>query len=130
MRILYCNPSENKTLSLAYTNTDEEGEVKTVEVPYPQAEDMLHVFTEVLPEPNAVDAIIFVNDAGTFTTVRTLAAICNALAHASKAQLFVIQSSIGEVTTERLEHTVKNTQAQAIIVPQYSGMPNISIAKT
>lgn len=86
-------------------------------VPKPNADELLRAMTELIgTEP--IDGIVVVNQAQSFTLIRVVATIANALAYSLQVPLYSVASSAAPLE-----------QPVAQIEPHYSAAPNITPAK-
>lgn len=105
--ILYCDPSIERTVRLRYGAREQ---VLT----NPPAEILLQIMTQLVDEH--WEGIAIINRATSFTLIRLLVAICNALAYSKSLKLYSIISS-----------TAPLPKPVAWLVPHYQKPPNITI---
>ena len=120
MSVLYCNPSENNVVHLTWLGSDGEilGESSH---DFPRSEEILAAI-DALTNGVAPDTIVCVNKAESFTLVRILATIYNSFRVAQGTRLIALEEPLpdGAMAVQCASPEV------AMIVPQYSRLPNIS----
>lgn len=114
MALLYCDPSQPNHVLLRC------GEV-TLNLAKPHADELLRAMTQVIEQvqpTTPVEGIVVVNKAESFTLIRVVATIANALAYSLKLKLYSIPTS-------------ESTLGEPVLVvdPAYSRAPNITPAK-
>lgn len=105
--ILYCDPSFERTVKLRY------GDHERL-LTNPQSETLLQTMVELVDDQWTGVALI--NQAASFTLIRLLVAICNALAYSKSIKLYSITS-----LDEPLPQPVP------LLVPHYQKLPNITV---
>lgn len=123
MRTLYCDPTQNNTVTLRYGDCPGTC-VREENFPQPFAEHVLQLITNMI-RGEGVDQIVLVNQAQSFTLIRTLATICNALAYSLSIPVYSLDAV---VDWDNLSSQL--TQPVAQIVPQYSAQPKITVKIT
>ncbi len=116
MSLLYCDPSKPHHVLLRCGDA-------VLDLAKPHAAELLRAMTTLMEQATAeshesVEGIVVVNQAESFTLIRVIATIANALAYSKGLKLYALASSeaaLGEPVP--------------VIVPQYSAAPNITPAK-
>lgn len=126
MRLLYCNPSQTSPtvrsiVELSYGECP--GAVlRHIVLNNPRSETILQAMTELVG-PDELHALVLVNQAQSFTLIRVLATLYNALAYSRKLALY-------ELTQPQpfsgLAAILEQTQTQ--VLPRYAKAPNITYA--
>lgn len=116
MSLLYCDPSKPYHVMLRC------GEA-VLDLPKPHAAELLRAMTMLMEKAatesgESVEGIVVVNQAESFTLIRVIATIANALAYSKGLKLYTVAS-----IEEALGAPV------AVIAPKYSREPNITPAK-
>lgn len=124
MRVLYCDPSKTNSDARAvvrfYYGDCPGRPLRQIELDNPRSEIILKTMIDlVAAEP--ITALVLVNQAASFTLIRVLATLYNALAYTRGLALYELAAS-GPFT----ELTQLLGEAKTYINPHYTKAPNIT----
>lgn len=127
MRLLYCDPSQTNlttrsVVELSYGECPGEA-LRHITLNDPRSETLLQAMAELVGS-DELHALVLVNRAQSFTLIRVLATLYNALAYSRKLVLYELtQSQPFFDLAAALGH-----QTQSQITPHYIKAPNITYA--
>lgn len=110
---LYCDPSHGKQLRLILQ--DAAGKrLKEHVAEVPRADCILSTIAQFVQPSTQLERLVVVNQAESFTFIRIVATVCNALVFTSGASLWTAKALDAE------------PRACAFIIPRYNAAPHIS----
>ena len=120
MHTLYCDPSDQNIVKLWLL--DSHGNVESQsQHEFPKSEEVLYLF-KMVTNAQPVKRIVLVNQAESFTLIRILATVCNALRQAHGSSLYVVSQPVAALP----DAVSLSLEEVDTIHPQYSRLPNIS----
>lgn len=126
MRVLYCDPSQSSATARAvveFVYGECPGEpVRRVSLNDPRSETLLQAIHELVGQ-DLVDALVLVNRAQSFTLIRILATLYNALAYSRGWALYEVAAA--QPFTDLVNQI---GQAKIRLAPHYLKAPNITYA--
>lgn len=122
MYSLYCDPSQRWNVVMRFGQCPGEC-MRSRTLPAPSADALLkEIHTLVADDP--LEQLILVNSAHSFTLIRVLVTLYNALAFANDIQLFELPRPVEWHNLPSHLHT-----SHALLVPRYAHAPNITVPR-